>query len=229
MANWALGLTIVGCSVLTWVVGVVLAIVVLVQGRDDPRDRGQSRAIAALVVAGAWVLILALRVAVGLADDATEADPSTVAPPTSQAPDEDAVIDQATGKELPQVMPARLRVGDCFNDAALARLEAGADDIVTDLVTLVPCERMHDFEAYHVFRIRGDAFPGADEVSRQAGLGCAKAFKPYVGRGYGRSRLDFWIFYPTSTSWSVLDDKSVACVIGEPGKRTAGVLRGSRR
>ena len=229
MASWALGLTIVGFCALTWVVGVVLAIVVLVQGRDDPRDRGQSRAIGALVIAGVWVVIFVIGVAVGIADDVNDPDPSPLGPPTSRTPDEDTVIDHRTGDELPQVIPAKLRVGDCFNDATLVGLAAGGDDVESDLVTLVPCERLHDFEAYHVFRLRGDAFPGADAVSRQAGLGCAKAFKPYVGRAYGPSRLDFWMYYPTQTSWAVLADHGVACVIGEPGKQTAGVLRGSRR
>ena len=219
MANWALGLTIVGCCLVTWVVGVVLAIVVLVQAREDPRDRGQSRAIAALVIGGVWALLLVLRVALGIVSGIDDAGQDPLGPDR-----------QTTSKDgTTRVLPAKLRVGDCFDDEALAGVGPGDDSVQTGLVTRVPCPQLHDFEAFETFVIPGTDFPGRDEVRRQASVRCGKAFKPYVGIAYGPSDLDFWVYYPTSRSWAVLDDHGVTCVLGEPGKQTAGSLRGSRR
>ena len=55
----ALGLAIFGCSLVTWIVGIVLAINVLVESSRDRRGRGKGMAIAALVmVAGGVVMAL---------------------------------------------------------------------------------------------------------------------------------------------------------------------------
>ena len=215
LAGWALGLAIVGCFAVTLVASVAMAIVVLVESRKDARDRGQGMAIAALVINGVWVVVLVLGVVA-----------SVVSPPPPSSPENP--VDSLTSEDLDRMLPAKLRVGDCFDDKALAGIGIEDDGVQAGLVTRVPCERLHDFEAYDTFRIPGAEFPGRAEVERQAGLGCIKAFKPYVGRAYGPSDLDFWIYYPTATSWA-LSDHSVTCVVGEPDAKTSGRLRGSGR
>lgn len=215
MAGWALALSIVGCLVVTILIAIPLAIVVLVESSKDPRDRGKGMAIAALVISGVWVLVLLFGAAADVMDSSSTSSPD---------PFSDLPVDQTD--KLP---PAKLRVGNCFDDATLAGIDAGDGSVESGLVTLVPCNQPHDFETYNIFRIEGADFPGRAEVRRQAAVGCAKEFKPYVGRAYGPSDLDYWVYYPTSKSWAILSDHGVTCVVGEPGVKTSGSLHGSRR
>ena len=57
MAGWALGLAIFGCSVITWVLGAIFAIQVLVESRQEQRDHGKGMAIAALVFLAGWAVV----------------------------------------------------------------------------------------------------------------------------------------------------------------------------
>ena len=220
MAGWALVLCIVGCTGVTWIVGVVLAVIVLVEGYRDPRDRGKGMAIAALVIAGLWALTFVAGIAASV--NSSGGGPSGTPTPGT-------IEDLRTGNELPQVSPSKLRVGDCFDDAAMVGLDPGDDTKATSTVTVVPCPRLHDLEAYDIVRIEGETYPGPSQVEKAASQGCAKAFKPYVGVGYGRSGLDFWAYYPTEKSWTLLDDHVVTCVLGDPDAKTAGSLKDSRR
>ena len=220
MAGWSLGLAIFGCSLITWVLAVVFAIQVLTRSSRERRDHGRGLAIAALVIAGLWLVLLGLSVVSYL-----------VSAPEEQAgsPDDERVTDSRTGEELPRVMPSKLRLGDCFDDSALSGLEADGNTVVSDLATVVPCERLHDFEVYAIRTIESADFPGEDAVQVMASEGCARAFKPYVGEAYGPSDLDFWLYYPTKRSWELLDDKQFTCVVGEPGTKTVGSLEGTKR
>jgi hypothetical protein len=173
------------------------------------------------VVCGLWVVVLVLG---GVATSTGQQSPSGVGPP--EAP---PTIDSRTIKELHMVVRSKLRLGDCFDDEALAAIGDDEDSVVTGVVTLVPCDRLHDFEVFRVLTLPGTDFPGRTEVIRRAALGCAEAFKPYVGRAYGPSDLDYWMYYPTVRSWTVLSDHAVTCVVGEPGAKTAGSLHGSHR
>ena len=217
MAGWALGLAFVGCLGVSLVLSVVLAIIVLVESQRDAQDRGRGMAIGALVVDGLWLVGLAISIAAGLA-----ASPS----PTTGRGDP---VEVRTDGDLPRETPSKLRVGDCLNDENLTRLAAGDGSVQAGFVTVVPCERLHEFETFQTVRIPGADFPGRDEIRRQAFTGCGKAFKPFVGRAYGPSDLDFWVYYPTADSWTTLSDHAITCVIGQPGTKTAGSLRGSRR
>ena len=174
-------------------------------------------AIGALVVDGLWLVVIAISIA------------TSIAHPPSPTSGHGDPVDVRTGDGLPRETPAKLRVGDCLNDESLTGLGAGDGSVRTGLVTLVPCERLHDFETFQTVRIPGADFPGRDEIRRQAFAGCGKAFKPFVGRAYGPSDLDFWVYYPTEDSWTTLSDHLITCVVGQPGTKTAGSLRGSRR
>jgi putative regulator of septum formation len=217
MAGWALGLCIFGCSAVTWIVGVVLAIVVLVESRREGRDRGKGLAIAALVVAGCWTLVLVAGIAVSASSSDREGEP-----------DLGTILDPEPTSD-PAVTPSKLRVGDCFDDPALVGLGPGDDSVQANSVTMVPCERPHDLEAYEVVGLEGDSYPGLKAVRRAADEGCGTAFKPYVGISYGRSDLDFWVYYPTERSWTLLADHAVTCVVGDPDAKTRGTLKGSRK
>lgn len=220
MASWALGLTILGCLVLSWAVGVGLAITVLVQARHDPRDRGQKRAVAALVIAGLWAAFLGVSAVAGFVNS-DDRSPFVSAPSPLPSDDEDTIIDSQSGEELPKVAPAELVVGDCFDDTTLAG--AGDEDVRSDLVTLIPCERQHDFEAYHLFELAGSEFPGLREVRRRVTTGCARSYEQYVGKPIGQGGLEYWAYFPTGQAWT-FGDHGVTCVVGLPRHKVSGSL-----
>ena len=215
MAAWALGLCMFGCFTITWVVGVVLAIVVLAESSREGRDRGRGMAIGALVSAGCWVVVLVIYVAASVASPDTDAGETPSDPGT--------VVDAVTGEDLPRVVPSKLRLGDCFNDPALANQGPAT------MVTLVPCDRLHDVEVYNIIELEGDAYPGLKKVRHAADEGCASAFEPCVGSPYARSLLEFWYYYPTNSSWKHLSDRAIKCVVGEAGAQTPGSLRDARK
>lgn len=218
MAGWALGLCIVGCTAITWLIGVVLAIVVLVESHRDPRDRGKGMAIGALVIAGCWVVVLFIGIGLTVASAPDSRETAGSDPP---------VVERRTGNELPQVAPAELRVGDCFDDAAVSGLDTH-DDVPAGMVTVVPCERLHDLEAYRIVELDGETYPGVKQVRRTADDRCAAGFKAYVGVSVDRSTLDFWYYYPTGSSWR-LGDHAITCVAGDPGAKTEDTLKGTRK
>lgn len=210
MAGWALALSIVPCCAgLTTLVGLALGITVLVKSRDG-RDHGKGMAIAAVVIAGLWLVVGVVAVVLGVVQElAGDADRDESGQVTSRG----------------DISVNKVREGDCLDYPALAGDEK-ADDTT---VTAVPCAEPHQFEAYHEFRLEGSSYPGEEEVWRQADLGCFGAFRDFVGRPYPRSQFETSYLYPTATSWRVLDDRSIICLLGTPGEELVGSMEGSRR
>jgi len=213
MAGWALGLAIVPCcGGITTLVGIGLAIAVLVKSRDG-REHGKGLAIAALIIGGLWIIGTIVAVLLGAFNDLTE----------------DADRDSSghvTGRS--EIAPTKLRVGDCFDDGALFG-HTGDDDVEGSMVTVTPCTDAHQFEAYKVFEIPGDKYPGEERVGRMAEEGCLPAFRAFIGKAYGKSRIESYMYFPVAVSWRLLDDHEVTCVVGRPGELTTGTLKRSRR
>jgi hypothetical protein len=215
MSGWALGLAIVPCLFpVATLVSIGLAITVLVKSRDG-RNHGKGRAIAALVIATLWIIGIIVLVAVGafaeLQRDAERDDSGNVT-------------------ESSTVSVLKIRVGDCFDHPALAGLDPGEESTEeTMTVEAIPCAEAHDFEAYHAFDLTDDDYPGEDAVAESATTTCLRQFKAFVGIAYPKSVLEPYYLFPSSRTWSILDDRTVTCVVGEPGAKTSGTLRGSRR
>ncbi len=98
----------------------------------------------------------------------------------------------------------RIRLGDCL---------AGAPEGVIESVQGVPCEEPHDSEVYHAFMLPDGPFPGEDAVFALVDEGCYAAFAPFVGHDYETSVFDFGAIYPSSESWTAVDDREVLCTI----------------
>ncbi len=213
MAGWSLGLAIFGCSVITWVLGVIFAVQVLVESRREQRDHGKGMAIAALVILGGWAVVALFVLASGvlgrieIGEDLGGEDP----------------VDSG------RVDPSRLAVGDCLDDPTLAQVPDDGDTVDTGLVTLVACERPHDLETFLASDLLGRAYPGLEELQRRSAEVCDPAFKAYVGKALGRSELAYWVYYPKKQGWETLADHRITCVLGSPGQKTSGTLQGSRR
>ena len=216
MAGWAIFLAIVPCFFpVASLVAIGLAITVLVKSQDG-RDHGKKRAIAALIIATLWIVgvIVAavLGAFAGLQKDA-ERDESGQVTDTSE------------------VSSLKIREGDCFDYPELAGLDLDSEGEapVTESVTAIPCPEPHDFEAYHAYDLPDGDYPGLKQVEESAGTTCFARFKAFVGIAYPKSDLEPYFLYPTRQSWSLIDDRTVTCLIGEPGKKTSGTLEGSRR
>ena len=211
MAGWALGLAIFGCSIITWILGVIFAIQVLVESRREQRDHGKGMAIAALVILAGWAVV-ALFVL------------------TSNAVRDFEVTDlfEDGGEPRDSGVPTRIEVGDCLNDPTLTGATLD-DNVSTTRVTFVPCGRPHDLEAFLVSDLLGSAYPGLDELQRRSAEACDPAFKAYVGKAIGRSELAYWVYYPKKQAWESLADHRITCVVGSPGQKTSGTLKDSRR
>jgi hypothetical protein len=215
MAGWALGLAIVPCFFpVATLVSIGLAITVLIRSRDG-RNHGRGLAIAALVIAPLWIVGFIVAFAVGLFTELQQ----------------DAERDESGQvTESSQVSTLKIRVGDCFDHPGLAELDPDSDEAdETPSVTAVPCADPHDFEAYHAYDLSDPDYPGESAVTESAATACFAQFKPFVGIAYPKSDLEPYFLYPTTRSWRLLDDRTVTCLIGEPGRKTSGTLRGSRR
>src|SRR3972149_3983968 len=81
--------------------------------------------------------------------------------------------------EEADVVLSALRVGDCFSDYKDPL--ASSTDVAA--VRLVPCDRIHTYELYHVFKVGRDtdAWPGTQALIALVQKECYAAFEPYVG------------------------------------------------
>ena len=112
---------------------------------------------------------------------------------------------------------SQVDVGRCFD----ADLEAEA----LRLVRIADCSVAHTGEAYA--KVRANlAGLSTEETGTVATQQCATAFNTFVGKPYERSELDMY--------YVVLEDRAVAdgnvlCLLGMPGMRLTGSMRGSQR
>jgi hypothetical protein len=191
-ANWALGLSIVPLGI-TLIAGVITAIVVLA-GRDDGTDRGKGRAVAALVVAGGWVVVAVLvAVAIPLVADADRDDDGRLT-----AAGRSLVLDLAPGDCLPEPRSD----GEAF------------------VVEVVPCDQAHVGEVYATWDLEGE-WTERQKVDQVATAGCLDRFADYVGLPLRRSDADVYFYQPMNQA-QYREDPGVIC-IAETGSRTASL------
>lgn len=168
-AGWALALCCVPC-VLSVAVGLTLAIKVLTKGKDG-RDHGRRMAIAALCLAGLWIVAgtaaAAVSVALGLAETKPEDERATLA-------------------------PTELEVGHCF--------DLGPDGEVSS-IAVVPCHQAHQTEVFAEFKLKDGPFPGYDALIADAEAGCTQRLEEFIGIPAESSALEIHQIYPHESSW----------------------------
>jgi hypothetical protein len=135
--------------------------------------------------------------------------------PAEQSVDvgEDAVVSQPV---------LQLEVGTCLMDLSTP---LGAD--LSDIPT-IDCELPHESEVFAEITLEGTGYPGVDDIVDAAVGSCMQEFGQFVGIDHAASALDFAYYYPTPSSWAV-GDRSVFCVVFEPGFLVEGTLEGSKR
>lgn len=141
----------------------------------------------------------------------------------AQGPQEEsAVSSEADASMVAAASVLELEVGMCLMD-----LSTPLRSDMTE-VPEVDCGDPHESEVYAEVVLEGTAFPGVDEITSTAVEGCTEEFLNYVRVEHAASLLDFSYYYPTESSWAV-GDRSVFCVVYDPGALTEGTLRDSRR
>lgn len=187
-AGWALGLSIFP-GVITILIGVGLAISVLVDTARDRRDHGKRMAIAALCVAGAWVVAFA---AFGIYVATAGVDRST----------DGEVL------EAGRVGARDLTVGDC--------LPHPPRDGEQFFVEVVPCGDPHRGEVFAVFDLRSYTKPG--EQSAEVDNGCLEGYNGYFGETAPTDpTFEVYVMQPPDQR-SFAADPVVACMgfVAEP-------------
>ncbi|HEX6311309.1 MAG TPA: BTAD domain-containing putative transcriptional regulator, partial [Acidimicrobiia bacterium] len=175
-----------------------------------------------LAVAGLVVGAVAFATSLGLlgyrdvsGDRDTVAGRDT-APGTQASPEE-----SAGGQEVPI---STLVVGDCID------LLPGTDPAVVPLsVLLVPCDRPHEQEVYHLFELAAGAYPGDQQVDALARDQCHAQFEEYVGIDPAWSGLDFIWVWPPRDTWETGNRRGGCSLVDALGHELTGSMAGSKR
>lgn len=141
-----------------------------------------------------------------------------------QAPAEEEEATQVveSAEEEPSASVFELELGTCLNDASVPE---GAD--LAD-IPQVECDQPHDSELFGIITVDDDSYPGADVLIQKGQDGCQLRFGDFVGIDFRSSALDFHFYYPTPSSWSQ-GDRTIYCMLVDPGLQVTGSLAGSMR
>ena len=124
--------------------------------------------------------------------------------------------------DTPTVNVLELEVGTCLNDVD----QPLAQDLTE--VPAVDCTTPHQSEVFAAIDVDGTDYPGIDSLTDTAVRDCQVEFERFVGVEFSASALNFHYYYPTTSSWAV-GDRSIYCVIFDPGVDSVGTLRGAER
>lgn len=138
------------------------------------------------------------------------------------------VRDAETGEivEAAEADAFSIRVGDCLDTTGTFSEEESTE--VESLPT-IPCGDAHDGEVYATTLLDEGDYPGEDAVVKQADEFCYTEFEPFVGLAYEDSVLDFTMLYPTSDSWSMLDDREIVCIVVDLEGGVTGSMKSAQR
>ncbi|GAA1337867.1 septum formation family protein [Arthrobacter roseus] len=126
---------------------------------------------------------------------------------------EDGSVAETVDASVPE-----LRDGDCFTD------DGGTE------VTLMPCEKPHEFEVFASTKMLDGEYPGVEKAETQADAFCRPAFEKFVGISYSDSELPLQFFYPQAADWSEADNRTVLCLVTVPGnKPSTGTFKSADR
>lgn len=193
-ATWAFALGLIPTP-FTLPVAFGLGISVLNAGRDG-RDHGRKRAIAAILLASFWALVV-FTVLYGWA--MTKLDDASVAQGG----------DRTTTQGLVYVQD--LVEGDCLGDDRFTKLEVTR-------IEVVPCSEPHRAEVFSRFTLDGGDYPGDDETIRLSEDGCLERLEEVVGMTWDEMPFGMSYYSPEELTWDY--DRSVLCIAVLPEKQS---------
>lgn len=207
-------LGLLGCLPLASIAAIVVGIVALVK-----KQALRGLAIAGIILGLLWTIG-------GIAFFATGAAPRLVES-VQEAADGGSSESGETGSDGEVIESSDLGLGDCFDDPTA--LEAPSDEaFVSGELVLLACDQPHAFEVYHISAIAGAEYPGEDAVLVEVDQVCLDAFADFVGLPYAESVIEVIYYYPTQSTWTGRDDRSIICAASD-GESTTGSLRDANR
>ncbi|MET7995973.1 septum formation family protein [Amycolatopsis sp. NPDC005232] len=176
---------------------VIFGILALVQIRRKGQ-RGRGLAIAGLSISGAWVLLIAAAIAIGVATGGF-------------APAADNAAAAVAGKSV-----FAAQKGQCFTTY----------DEQTSNIEKVPCDKPHHSEIYGLVMLPGDdtdAYPGDATLSAQARQYCEAEQRNFFATTTPPSDLVMAVYYPDEGTWQHHRHSAVCTFESENGALTAPV------
>jgi hypothetical protein len=172
----------------------VFGIVALVQLRKR-RQNGRGLAIAGIVLASVWVLVIAAGVTAAIIAD--QNDTTAASPATADG----------------SMSVLKLKPGNCLNDLK----ESGS----IDNLPVVPCTTAHEGEVYAVFDLADGPWPGDAKVQAKAEERCNTEFDEYAKAP--DDKLELFYLHPLQSTW--WRDRAVTCIATDPAGTMTGSLR----
>lgn len=97
-------------------------------------------------------------------------------------------------------------------------------------VTVSDCRKPHTSEVVGGYQWpAADAYPGSDEMARQAYFDCQARFEQYVGIDFWASIYDINSIVPSAASWDEGDREITCLVVDLDGKPLEGTVRATAR
>jgi hypothetical protein len=100
-----------------------------------------------------------------------------------------------------------LHPGQCFQNPPASQTELGVT-----YVTVLPCTKPHNAQAFVQFAVKGTSWPGADAVKRQADSGCHDRIDGNVDASKIKSSMSLRYLYPLESSWAG-GHRTITCLI----------------
>lgn len=123
--------------------------------------------------------------------------------------------------------PPELAVGECFNSAQMASVEAQAE--LTD-VDVVPCDEPHMAEAFASASYPStpsDTYPGTEMLTDFAAVECAPELAAYIDGDVLGSGFNVMTIVPNNAGWGT-GDRTIECALTRlDGQRAVGSAEGS--
>jgi hypothetical protein len=214
LAVASLLLGVIGITVIGAILSIVLGILALGQIRRTGQ-RGRGLAIAGLAFSALW---LALIGAYFMFHGGKSPSPPPPSSRHSSSPTPGPSTSASSGSLSTNVFS--LRPGQCFQNPPASQTVLGVT-----YVTVVPCGKPHNAQAFVQFTAKGTSYPGTDALKRQADTGCHARIRGNVQTSKIKNSMTLHYLYPLAASWTS-GHRTITClIVNSKPNLTKSVLR----
>jgi hypothetical protein len=200
------------------VIGAILSINFGIMALRRVRRTGQpgrGLAIAGLVFSTIWLLIVTFFVlGAGKGPSQPSASGGPSSPSGARNSPSGGDSSSPTAKPSSSASPGSLSAnvfalhpGQCFQNPPASQTELGFT-----YVTVVPCTKPHNAQAFAQVAVKGTSWPGTDAVKRQADSDCHAQIKENVQTSKIKSSMSLRYLYPLESSWAS-GHRTITCLI----------------
>ena len=209
VASLLLGLA--GITVIGAVLGIIFGIMALRRIRRTGQ-RGRGLAIAGLAFSAIWLLVIGAFFVFGTGTGPAQ-PPASVG--HSSSPTAKPSSSASHGPLSTNVFA--LRPAQCFQNPPASQTVLGVT-----YVTVVPCTKPHNAQAFVQFTAKGTSWPGTAALKRQADSGCHARIKGNVQASKIKQSMTLHYLYPLEASWAS-GHRTITCLIvnSKPNLKTS--------